>query len=80
MNGRGYWRKFLARVLTNDYWAAFRKSAAELYDGFVSLIEPIEDMQPHRLAEHEQRRARFVERQCLEMTDQIVEFSGPHGA
>jgi hypothetical protein len=61
----------LARAQT-DYWAEFRKSAADLYDGFVSLIEPIEDMQPHRRAEHERRRALFVERQCMEMADAVA--------
>ena len=66
----------MARNAQIENWREFRRSAADMFDGFVSLVEPIEDMQPHRRAEHEQRRAEFVERQCLKMADAIVDFWG----
>lgn len=58
--------------MLTDAWAEFRKSAADMFDGFMSLAEPVADMQPHRRAEHERRRAQFVDRQCLEMADGLV--------
>jgi hypothetical protein len=48
-----------------------------MFDSFVGLVEPLEDMNPHRRAEHQRRRAAFVERQVFEQADAIAELMGP---